>query len=82
MVCPTCLLDEVAQHDLGDVKVGNDAILERTLGNDRTGCATNHALSVGTHRQDSILVAVDGNDGGLIEHNALPAPRHKRIGGS
>ncbi len=73
------LLDEVVEHDLGDVEVGDDAVLERALGDDRAGGAADHALGVGTHREDAVLAAVDGDDRGLVQDDALTAHRDQRV---
>ena len=76
------LLDEVAEHDLGDVEVGDDAVLERALGNDRARRAADHALGVGSDGQDAALALVDGDDGGLVDDDALAAHGDERVGGT
>ena len=44
------LLDEVAEHLLGDVEVGDDAVLQRPDRGDRPGRAAEHALGLDADR--------------------------------
>src|SRR3954451_17762949 len=43
------LLDEVAEHLLGHVEVGDHAVLERADRGDGAGCAAEHALGLDAH---------------------------------
>ncbi len=73
---PTVLvdpLDEVAQHLLGDVEVGDDPVFERPDGGDGAGGAAQHALGVGAYRQHFSRAGVDGHHRGLGEDD--PPPR-------
>ena len=56
------LADEIAQHRLGHVEVGDDAIPHRLDGLDVSRSAAKHALRIGADRQDTILVTVDGDN--------------------
>ena len=74
------LLDEVPQHLLGDVEVGDHAVLQRADRGDRARRATEHPLRLdadGVHLAGSL---VDGDDGGLGEHDAAAADVHERVG--
>ena len=51
--------DEVVQHALGDVEVGDDAVLERTYGDDVRGGTTDHALGLGADCEHLLGHAVD-----------------------
>src|SRR5216684_4250029 len=45
------LVDEVTKHVLGNLEVGDDAILERTDRDDRARCAPQHFLCFGADRE-------------------------------
>ncbi len=68
------LLDEVAQHLLSDVEVGDHAVLERADGRDRAGCPAEHSLGLHPDRVDVTRPLVDGDDRGLRQHD--PASPH------
>ena len=67
------LLDEVGQHLLGDLEVGDDAVLHRLDGDDVAGRAAEHVLGVLADRLDPAVHLVDGHDRGLVDDNALAA---------
>ncbi len=67
------LLDEVGQHLLGDVEVGDDAVLHRLDGDDVAGRAAQHVLGVFADGFDAAVDLVDGHDRGLVDHDALAA---------
>ena len=69
------LVDEVAQHGLGDFEVTDDSVFHRTNGADRTGGLAKH---VACDQTDSLTVVKDDvgpfthrHDGRLIEDNPL-----------
>jgi hypothetical protein len=68
------LLDEVPEHLLGDVEVGDDTVLQRADRNDVRRGSPDHALGFGAHREDGTGLCVDRYDGGLIQDD--PAPTH------
>lgn len=65
------LADELLEHPLGHVVVGDDALPQGTDGHDVAGGTAQHSLGVGAHAEQAAVVLVDGHHGGLIEHNAL-----------
>src|SRR5439155_14779666 len=70
---PTALvhaLDEVAQHLLGDLEVGDHAVLQRPDGHDVGGRAPDHALGLEPDRERTTVLEVDGDDGRLVEDDA------------
>jgi hypothetical protein len=75
------LLDEVAQHLLGDVEVGDHAVLERADRRDRPGRAAEHALGLDADRVDLAGAAVDRDHARLGEHDAATAHVDERVGG-
>ena len=75
-------LDEVAQHLLGDVEVGDDAVFERPDGGDGARGAAQHALGVGADRQHLSRPGVDGHHRRLGEDDAPSAHVHQRGGGA
>jgi hypothetical protein len=79
---PVHLLDEVAQHPLGDVEVGDDAVLQWPDRDDVARGPADHPFGFDTHGHDLAVVGVERDDGGLVEHDP-PAPHvHKRVGGT
>ena len=75
-----CLADEVAQHLLGHLEVGDHAVLERADGADRARRAAQHALGVGAHRVDLAGAVVDSDHGRLGEHDAAAADVDESVG--
>ena len=69
------LLDEVAQHRLGDLEVGDDAVLQRADGGDVARRAAEHALGLGADGQDALPAAASfctaTTDGSL---QTMPSP--------
>ena len=76
------LLDEVPQHLLGDVEVGDDAVLQRADRGDRARRATEHPLRLDTDRVHLAGSLVDRHDGGLGEHDAAAANVDERVRGA
>ena len=76
----TRLVDEVAKHGLGHIEVGDDAVLERTDGDDVAGRAAEHAFGLDTDSQDALVVLIDCDDGGLADDDALAAHGDEGVG--
>lgn len=74
------LQDEVAEHPLGDLEVGDHAVLQGPYGNDVARCTPDHLLGLGADRQDAAGVGVDGHDGRLVQDDAAPPDVHQRVG--
>ena len=74
-------LDEVAEHLLGDVEVGDHAVLQRADRLDVARGAADHALGLGADGQDRAGQRVDRDDGGLVEHDASSAYVDERVRG-
>ena len=75
-------LDEVAQHALGGIEVGDHAILQRANRHDVARRSADHALCFGTHGQDATRGAVDRDHRRFIEHDATTAHIDQGVGGS
>ena len=78
-------LDELLEHLLGDREVGDDAVLHRPDGFDVAGHLAEHRLGFGADRLDGLLAVgaafvADGDDGGLVEDDALAAHVDQRVG--
>src|ERR687895_463690 len=73
------LLDEVAEHPLGDIEVGDDTVLERAYGDDVARRAADHPFGLDTYRDDLAGVGVDSYNGGFVEDNAAAADVHQRV---
>ena len=76
------LLDEVIQHPLGDFEIGDDAVFHGPDGDDVAGRSPDHFLGFFADCLDFAVVLVDGDDGGLIHHDAFPFGEHQRVCGA
>src|SRR3954449_7304055 len=76
------LLDEVAQHPLGRLEVGDDAVLQRADGHDVARRTADHPLRLGADGEDPRGVGVDRDDARLVEHDALAADVDEGVGGA
>ena len=76
------LLDEVAEHLLGHVEVGDHAVLQRADRADRPRRAAEHPLRLEADRVHLAGALVDRDDGRLGEHDAAPAHVDERVGGA
>ena len=74
------LRDEVLQHLLADLEVGDDAVLERPDGLDVRGRAPDHPLGFGADGEEAAVANVDRDDRRLVEHDAAPAHVDDRVG--
>jgi hypothetical protein len=75
----------MAQHGLGHFEVGDDPVLHGPDGHDVAGGATEHALGLGTHRQDLVVaavVALHGDNRGLAQHDPLALDIHAGVCGA
>ncbi len=78
-------LDELLDHLLGDHEVGDHAILHGPDGLDVAGHLAEHGLGLAADRLDDFLAVgaafvADGDDGGLVEHDALVTGEDQRVG--
>jgi hypothetical protein len=64
------LLDEVAQHPLGHVEVGDDPVLQRAHGHDVARRPPDHPFSFDPDGDDLARVGIQGHHGGFVEHDA------------
>ena len=76
------LLNEVIQHLLGDLEIGNHAVFHRLDGDDVAGGAAEHLLGLFADGLDFTGVLVDGDDGGFVDDDALATRIHERVGGA
>ena len=65
------LADEVAEHRLGDVEVGDDAVLHRADGGDVAWGAPEHAFGFVADSADLAGVGVDGDHGRFAHDDAF-----------
>ncbi len=75
-------VDEIAQHLLADLEVGDDAVLERPDRLNVRRRTPDHPLRLGPHGQRAPVFDVDGDHGRLVEDDATAADVHQRVGGS
>ena len=71
--------EEIAQHLLGHVEVGDDAVLHRPHGDDAVGRATEHALGFEADALDLLRLAIDRDDRRLVEHDAFALHVDERV---
>ena len=82
------LADEVIEHRLGDLEVGDHAVLERTDGGDGAGGFAEHFLGdpadgVPVVESDDLVGALAySDDGGFVEHDALTTHADERVAGT
>ncbi len=76
------LLNEVVEHLLRDFEVGDHAVLHRLDGHDVAGRAAQHLLGFFAHGLHFAGVLVDGDNGGLIDDDALARRVNKSVGGA
>ena len=76
------LLDEVAQHLLGHVEVGDHAVLQRADRGDGPRRAAEHALGLDPDRVHLAGLRVDRDHGRLPEHDAAAADVDQGVGGA
>jgi hypothetical protein len=75
-------LDEVPQHLLAYVEVGDHAVLQRTDGEDVLGRAPDHLLRLDTDRERAAIADIDRDHRRLVEHDPTTAYVDERVGGS
>ena len=80
-------LDELLEHLLGDDEVGDHAVLHRPDGLDVARHLTEHGLGFLADGLDGFLAVgaafvADGDDRGLIEHDAFATHIDQRVGGA
>src|SRR5215207_9663595 len=75
------LLDEVAEHLLGHVKVRDHPVLEGTDRLDRPGGPAEHSLRLDADGVHLGGARVDGHHGRLREYDSAPAHVDERVGG-
>ncbi len=74
--------DEVIQHLLGRVVVGDDAVAERPDHLDGPGAAAEHGLGLCADREHGAVARVHRDDRRLVQHDPLPRHVDERIGGA
>ncbi len=76
------LLDEVAQHLLGDVEVADHPVAQRTDGHDVGRRAPHHALRLGTDGQHPLGAGVERHHARLGDHDPTVPHRDQGVGGA
>ena len=73
-------LDEVLEHPLGDVEVGDHPVLQRAQCRDVLRRAAQHRLGLVPDRNHGVVRLVDRDDRRLVEHDAPVPHEHERVG--
>jgi len=76
------LLDEVAEHLLGDVEVGDHAVLQRPDRGDRARRAAEHRFASTPTAMHLARPLVDRDHGRLVQHDAAASELDQRICGT
>ena len=74
------LLDEVREHLLGGLEVGDDAVLHRLDGGDVSRRAAEHLLGFDADRLDAAVDFVQGDDGWLADDDAASSCEDAGVG--
>jgi len=72
--------DEVLQHPLGDVEVGDDPVFQGPDDDDVLGRATQHRLGLVPDPDHRLIRRSDRHDGRLMEDDALAPDENERVG--
>ena len=72
----------MGQHGLGNLEVGDDAVFERTDGDDVAGRAAEHAFGLIADGEDFVRAGLHGDHGGFAQHDALIAYIDQGVGRS
>ena len=73
------LLDEVVEHPLRDLEVGDDAVLHGPDRDDVAGRAAEHLLGGAADGLDLVGDLVDGHDRGLADDDAAALREHEGV---
>ena len=86
LVAPVDIADEVAEHGLGDVEVGDDAVLERSNGRDVAWRPSQHVLGVHANGLDDAAPAArilaNRHNGRFVQHDAVSPRVNQGVGGA
>src|SRR5690606_15807318 len=74
--------DEVPQHLLAGVEVGDHAVLERAQCSDGVGGAPDHPLRLVPDRHDLLGCRGDGHDGGFVDQHTTSTDVDQRVRGA
>src|ERR1035437_4162982 len=74
--------DEVLDHLLGDVEVGDVAVFERAHGDDVSRGPAEHLAGLDANRQHHVAGLGHGHDRGFVEDDPLAADVHQSVGGT
>ena len=74
------LLDELAQHPLGNLKIGNHPVFHRTDRTDVTVSPAQHFLGLLADGDNSLGISVKRHDGGFVQNYPLPLHMNEGIG--
>ena len=74
------LLDEIVQHLLGNFEVGDHSVFHWLDSDDVTRRAAQHLFRFFAYGLYLAGVLVDGDNGGLVDHDALAPRVHQRVG--
>ena len=73
------LVDEVAEHRLRNVEVGDDAALHRTDGHDVSRRSAKHALRLVAHSEHALRPLLNRDNGRLSQHDSPVLRVHEGV---
>src|SRR5471030_436612 len=74
------LLDEMPEHRLGDLKIGDHAVFHRAYGDDVSRRAAEPALGFLTDGQHIVRARLNGDHGRFPQDNATSPDIHETVG--
>ncbi len=74
------LADEMTNHRLSHVKVGNDPVAQGANRGDARRRAADHSLGIVAHSQHLAGLVIDSHYRGLIQDNAASIDTHQSVG--
>src|SRR6185437_9142275 len=77
---PVHLLNEIPEHSLGHVEVGNYSVFQRSDRNNISGSPADHSLSFKADRDNLAGISVKRDYRGFIEDDPAASYVHERVG--
>jgi hypothetical protein len=79
MPAPVHLLDEVAQHPLGDIEVGDDTVLQRPDRHNVPRRPAHHPFRLDTDRNDLAGIGIECHHRRFIQRDPPATHIHQRV---
>ena len=80
MITAVGLLDEIFEHHLGDIEVGNHTIFHRLDRHDVSGCPAQHFFGLVPNRKHLLVISIERHNRRLIDYDPAPFCENERVG--